>query len=112
MLHVSVHGPARLPKIRQRGRKSDTFEHNSQKYTVIDSSEAPYSPSRHVSLVSSPCFHLVEAGVGEREQNMLVLFRALHPLWSSAGESTPQLAPSPTQTLRPHLMHFQTDLNL
>lgn len=65
-----------------------------------------------LSLPSSPCFHLMEAGAGVREQNMLVLFRALHPLWSSAGESRAQLIPSPTQTLRPHLMPFQTDLNL
>lgn len=40
------------------------------------------------------------------------LFRALHPLCSSAGEPTAQLIPIPTQTLRSHLMPFQTDLNL
>lgn len=67
---------------------------------------------RSLSLPSSPCFHLVEAWVGVRGESMFVLFRALHPLWCSAGESIPQLIPSPAQALRPHLVPFQADLNL
>lgn len=64
-----------------------------------------------MTLWPADSFHLIEAG-DEREQNTIVLFRALHPLWSSAGESAVQFTPSPSQTLRPNLMPFQTDLNL
>lgn len=45
-----------------------------------------YTPPHSMCLLSSPSFHLLGAGVGVREQNVLVLFKALHPPWFSAGE--------------------------
>lgn len=64
----------------------------SQKYSVSILLTL-HTPPHTTSPPSSLGFYLKEAGAAEREQNMFVLFRALHPLWSSAGESTAHLLP-------------------
>lgn len=70
-----------------------------------------HTPPHVTSLPSSPCFHLIEAGVGEREQNMCYSELSTH-CGPRQGSPPPNLCPMLTQSLRPHLMPFQTDLNI
>lgn len=71
--------------------------HNVANCAACDSPGALNSRQtrRPLTLPPTPGFHLKEATVCTREQNMPV-FRALHPLWSSAGrEPTAHAHPRP-----------------
>lgn len=93
--------------------------HNVAKRAACDSprcSELPPTPTPPAPNSSAnPGFHLKEAAACAREQNMPVLFRALHLLWSLAaggGSRQRTLILGPALALRSRPVPFQSNLNL